>query len=129
MSADADIADTVDLFSKSASDLQSDIEIDGDTISGTLKYIADYSSAGYTGDEQSGNFLVLHFETEEDGSSITVELVGGVHGPKELDEDGLAIFRIANKSTQIIKVVASKTGYTDTVRTFRLTGLTLTPST
>lgn len=129
MSADADIADTVDLFNKAASDLQSDIEIDGDTISGTLKYIADYSSAGYTDDEQSGNFLVLHFETEEEGSSITTELVGGVHGPKELDEDGLAIFRIANKSTQTIKVVASKTGYTDTVRTFSLTGLTLTPST
>ena len=129
MSADADIADTVDLFDKAASDLQSDIEIDGDTISGTLKYIADYSSAGYTGDEQSGNFLVLHFETEEEGSTITIELVGGVHGPKELDEDGLAIFRIANKSTQTIKVVASKTGYTDTVRKFKLTGLTLTPST
>jgi hypothetical protein len=125
---DADIDDSVDLFDKAASDLQEDIEIEGNKISGTVKYIADYSSAGYTGDEESGNFLVLHFETEEEGSTITTELVGGVHGASALDPDGLCIFRITNKSTQTIKVVASKTGYANTVRYFSLKGLTLTPA-
>ena len=125
---DADIDDSVDLFDKAASDLQTNIEIDGDEIGGTLKYIADYSSAGYTGDEKSGNFLVLHFETEEEGTTINVKLVGGVHGANDLDPDGLAIFRITNKSTQMIRVVASKTGYANTVRYYSLKGLTLTPS-
>lgn len=128
MSVDADIKDTVDLFDKVASDLQSDVSIIKNKVNGTLKYIADYSSAGYTGDEESGNFLVLHFATEEEGSTITCELINGVHGPTTLDADGLCIFRIANKSTQTIKVVASKEGYTDTVRYLSLKHLGLTPA-
>ena len=125
MSVDADISNSVDLFDKVVGDLQEDVEISGNNVLGTVKYFADYSSAGYTGDEKSGNFLVLHFETEEEGSTIVVELVGGVHGPVTLTEDGLAIFRVTNKNTQTIKVVASKEGYANTVRTLSLSGLTL----
>lgn len=98
-------------------------------ITGTLKFIADYSSAGYTGEEQSGNFLVLHAEVpDEDDVTITCELVGGVHGEKTLDPDGLAIFRITNKDTQKVKFTAKKTGYDDVVKTYNLSGLTLLDS-
>lgn len=56
--------------------------------------------------------------------TITAELVGGVHGPVELQEDGLIIFRVAN-TTQKVKFTASKTGYDDVVKTYDLTDLTL----
>ena len=98
-------------------------------ITGTLKFVADYSSAGYTGEEQSGNFLVLHAEVpDEEDVIMTCELVGGVHGEKTLDPDGLAIFRITNKNTQKVKFTAKKTGYDDVVRIYDLSGLTLLDS-
>jgi len=124
--ADADIEDDDGtlLLGKVASDLQTGITINGDVISGTLKYISDYSSAGYTGDEQSGNFLALHFESEVDGATIKVELVGGTHGEKTLDDDGLCIFRVTS-TTQTIKVTVVAEGYNNTVKTYALTGLTL----
>ena len=87
-----------------------------------MKYIADYSSAGYTGDEESGNFLALKC-TAVDGATITVEVVGGLHGASTLDSDGLVICRIAN-TYQKIKVVATKSGKTST-KVYSLTGLTL----
>lgn len=126
LAVDADISAETDLFGKTATDLQSGIRISDDEITGTLKYVADYSAAGYTGEEVSGNFLVIHCEVpDEEGVTITTEVVGGVHGPSTLDEDGIVICRIANKSTQTIKVVARKEGYPSVTRVFSLTGLTL----
>lgn len=89
-----------------------------------MLYVDDYSSAGYTGDEAEGNFLAIHAETVEEGTTITVEVVGGVHGPSTLDADGLCICRIAN-TNQKIKVVATKDGYSTTEKIYRLTHLTL----
>lgn len=123
MSVDADISDSVDLFGKSASDLQSGIVVGDSAITGTLKYVSDYSAA-FSGADASGNFLALHCETDVEGATITVEVVGGYSGPSTLDSDGLIVDRIADKSTQTIKVVASKEGYNSAVRTFSLTGLT-----
>lgn len=127
MSVDADIKDSVDLFGKVASDLQSGIVVGNNGVSGTLKYIADYSSA-YGPGMDSGNYIVLHYATEEEGSTITCELIGGTTGPVTLDPDGINITRVTNKSTQTIKVVASKEGYSDTVRYISLKRLTLTPA-
>ena len=127
MSVDADISDSVDLLGKSASDLQEGIVVGKNGVSGTLKYISDYSSA-YGPGMDSGNYIVLHYSTAEEGSTITCELVGGTTDPVTLDPDGLNITRVTNKNTQTIKVVASKTGYTDTVKYISLKGLTLTPA-
>ena len=122
MTVDADIDEGEDLFGKTVDDLQSGITVTDEGVSGTLKYIADYSSA-YGSGMDSGNYLVLHYATEEPSSTITCELIGGTTGPVTLDPDGINITRITNKSTQTIKVVASKEGYTDagvSVRPFRL---------
>lgn len=127
MTVDADIDEEEDLFGKTVDDLQSGITVTDEGVSGTLKYIADYSSA-YGSGMDSGNYLVLHYATKESGSTITCELIGGTTGPVTLDPDGINITRITNKSTQTIKVVASKEGYTDTVRYLSLKGLTLTPA-
>ena len=103
--------------------MQSNISVSSNAITGTLKYVADYSSAGYAGDEASGNYLVIHCAAD-DADSITVEVVGGVHGPQTLDEDGICICHITNTS-QKIRVVAYKDGVVGDTRTFNLSGLTL----
>lgn len=106
-------------------DLQSGIEIDGTNITGTLKYIADYSSA-FSGDEASGNYLALHFDCDVDDVVLTVEVIGGLHGPVTLDESRINIFRIANTS-QKIKVTATADGESYS-KIYDLTGLTLEES-
>ena len=114
------------MLGKYVADLQSDIVVGSNAISGTLLYVADYSSAGYTGDEKSGNFLVIHCETD-DADSISVEVVGGVHGEQTLDSDGICICRIASTS-QKIRVRAYKDGTVANVKTYSLDNLVLTPS-
>lgn len=128
MSIDADIAAAEDLFGKTVSDLQSGITVGSKAISGTLKYVADYSSAYGTG-EDSGNYIVLHAEVPDtEDVTITVEVVNGVHGPQTLDEDGISICRITDKNSQKIRFVARKTGYEPVTKTFTLRGLTLQAS-
>lgn len=113
-------ADEADLFGKEISDLQEDIEVGEDVITGTLKYVADYSSA-FSGDEASGNYIALHCEVpNEDDVTITFKITN----PVTLDSDGNVVGRIADKSTQTITVVASKEGYSDVTKVYSLTGLT-----
>lgn len=121
LSVDANV--TADLFGKTAGDLQSGVSIDADKISGVLHYITDYSSAGYTGDEKSGNFLVVHAACDG-ADSITCELVGGIHGVQTLDPDGIAIFRITDINKQAVRFTAIK-GTETRVRTFDLNHLIL----
>lgn len=110
------------MLGKSAEDLQSDVEVGDDAITGTLNYVTDYT--GYSGSaaEQSGHYLALH-ATAETGATITVELVGGTSGPVTLDTDGISIGRITS-TEQSVRFVASKNGMTQT-KTFALSDLTL----
>lgn len=123
MVVSADIDPATDLLGKSVTDLQSDVTVGNGEIIGKLKYVTDYSSAGYTGDEKAGFFLALH-TTCEGADSITTELIGGKHGEKTLDSDGLTITRISDVENQSIRFTATKGSVTIT-RTFRLTDLIL----
>ena len=119
---DFNIADSVDLLGKVASDLQEGVtEASGD-ITGTLKYVTDYT--GFSGEPelQEGNFLALHvnYDGEED---VYVELLNGISGPVKLDEDRIIILRIADKDTQSIKVTAG-----DLLAAYDIDGLTITPA-
>jgi spore germination protein GerM len=119
--ADSDIDPTTDLFGKTVTDFQSDIEIEDTSVSGILNYIDDYSSAGYTGEEASGNYLVLHFEVPDVDD---VEIQTTINGrTKTLDEDGILIAHIADKDSQTITVVASKEGYASVTKVYDLSGL------
>ncbi len=111
------------MFGKSVSDLQSNIVVGSNAITGTLKYISDYTSAGYAGDEAEGNYLVIH-SASTGADSVTVEVVGGAHGERTLDNDGICICRIANTS-QKIRVKAYKDGQVVAVQTYSLAGLEL----
>lgn len=117
-------ADNADLFGKEASDLQSGIVVSGSAITGTLKYVADYSSA-FGGDLASGNYIALHCEVPGvDDATITVT----VTNPVVLDTDGNIVCRIADKSTQTITVVAAKSGFKSVTKVFSLKGLTVNNS-
>ena len=121
LTADADIDPTEDLFGKYVTDLQSDVEIDGTSVSGILNYIDDYSSAGYTGEEASGNYFVLHFSVPD---VEDVEIQTTTNGRTvTLDDDGILIARVADKDSQTITVVASKDGFTNVTKTYELSGL------
>ena len=122
---DTEIPQGVSLLGKELSDLQEDIVISDDEISGTLKYVTDYT--GFSGDpaEQSGNYIALHIDTEEEADEITVELIkGNVGHPVALDSDRTIIIRITDKDEQSIQIVATK-GELTLTKDYALTGLTL----
>lgn len=121
---------TDDVYGKTVSELQNGIQIsEFNVISGTLNYVTGYTGFNSTKvEEQSGNYLALDFDALPWPDTYSVELVGGTKGPITLSEDDkFVVFRIANKDTQSIKVIATKDGV-KTEETFTLSGLTLTPS-
>jgi len=103
------------------------VSVGGQDITGTLKYVTDYT--GFSGDpaEQQGNYLVLHIDTDVEDATIQVELVGGDHSSVALDSDRTIILRIKNKF-QKIKITASKEGYPTVSKTYTLGGVTLEPA-
>ena len=127
---DANIPQGVDTLGKSVSDLQSNIVVDKNSISGTLKYVTGYTGFSGKEEEQSGNYLALHVDCPNvEGVTLSVELVGGTVGhPVELDDDKTIILRITNANTQSIKVYASKEGYADVVRSYSIKSLVLEAS-
>ena len=122
LTVDSNVADSVDLFGKKASDLQTGVTIGTDSITGTLNYVTDYT--GFSSDPamQEGNYLTIHCEVNDE-TPITVEVVGGVSGPRTLDSDGIIVLRIADKDTQTIRVVSG-----DITKNYSLTGLVLNNS-
>ena len=114
-------------YGKTVSELQSNIVVGENAITGTLNYVTGYT--GFNGSEvgeQEGNYLALQFASDPWPTTLTVELVGGTKGPVSLSEDDdFCIFRIAN-TTQSIKVSASG-GDNSYEKTYSLTGLTLSP--
>ena len=121
LAADVDIDPTEDLFGKTVGDFQSDIEIDGTSVSGILNYIDDYSAAGYTGDEAYGNYIVLHFSVPN-VDDVVIQTTTNSR-TVTLDPDGILIAHIADKDSQTIEVVASKEGYESVTKTYELSGL------
>lgn len=99
-------------------------------VSGTLKYVDDYT--GFSGDPalQEGNYLALRVDTDDEDDVITAELLGGSTGhPVTLDSDRNIVFLIADEQTQRIRFVITHTNEDDTeserVVTLSLKGLTL----
>ena len=114
-----------DLFGKTVTDLQENISVSGSAISGTLKYVSDYTQFSSDVSLQSGNYLATHWSVPGvSGVTITVEVIGGTAGVRRLDADGIIVDRIAS-TTQKLRAVASKEGYASVTKTFTLTGLTL----
>lgn len=112
---------TEDLFGKTVSDLQQNVSVGNTEITGTLKYVDDYT--GFSSDPalQSGNYLALHCEVPgASDARITVT----VTNPSVLDADGDIVLRIADKDSQTVTVVAEVDGQTLT-KEYDLSGLTV----
>lgn len=91
-------------------DLQSDIVIEDDAISGTSLYVTDYTGFSEDVEEQSGNYLALHCTAEVEGATITARVVGSEQDPVTLDDDGIVILRLTEDATGV-EFSASKAGY------------------
>ena len=127
MSVDADVPASLDLFNKTVSDLQSNVVVKSNAITGTLKYLDDYTGFSSIPAEQEGNYLALHAD-DVNADDVVVELVGGTKGPVTLDSDRVIVLRIANKNTQSVKVTSYKNGVVKDTKTFSLAGLVLEPA-
>ena len=114
-----------DLFGKSATDLQTGVTFNSDdTVTGTLKYVTDYTGFSGTVSEQSGNYLVFKAEVPNiDGVTITAK----INNTSTLDDDGIAVFLITDKTKKLV-VTASKDGEGTFSKEFDLSGLTLNQS-
>ena len=110
---------------KTVSDLQEDIVVGDTSISGTLKYVTGYTGWSSNPEEQEGHYLALKFDPPENATT-TVQVLGGTHGPVELDSDNVCIFRITN-NRQKIKVV-STVNETVITNVYNLKRLALLPS-
>ena len=121
---DDDIPEGVDLLGKELDDLQSGVAAGASDITGTLKYVTNYTGFSEDPTEQQGNYIALHIDTDVEGATIIAELIGDSRGPVTLDSDRTLIARIKSKG-QKIKVTASKEGYPTVEKTFTLAGLTL----
>lgn len=104
---------TTTRYGKLASALQEDILIHDKFIEGTLKYVTGYTGYSEDTEKQEGNYLALDFDMTE-GATLTVELLGGQSGPKEVD-DGYCVFRIIDAKRQKIKITTTIDG--DTIST------------
>lgn len=123
LSVDADIDPSVDLYGKVVSNLQSNINVSDDSITGNLKFIEDY--VDFPGsDYETGYFIALHAEVPDvEDVQITVKVEDS--DSETLGENGIVVKRIEDKNLQTITVVASKTGYESVTKEYDLSGLVL----
>lgn len=114
------------VFDATVKNIQSGISVSDNAITGTLKFIQGglAQSGPLSGD---GNFLALKF-VNEGSSKIDVGLVPSAgSGMVTLDEDGIAVFKIAgiyDGKQQVLKVVTTENGIQKT-QTFDISELTL----
>lgn len=71
------------LFGKKVSDLQTNVAVGADSITGTLKNVTGYTEFSSKPAEQSGHYLALKFDVTPTDAVTTVELVGGTKGPRD----------------------------------------------
>lgn len=110
--------------------MQSNLEVSGDQITGTLKNIDDgtvWDSGTWGSDESTGHFMFVKATGIPEDAVATIELYGGKHGPTTLDADLNCILRITNKDTQKVILTVTKSGVTET-KIYGLKGLTLAAS-
>ena len=122
-------ADGTIVFGVTAGDLQSDVTVADNAISGKLNFIAGglSQSGPLAGD---GYFLALKFSTiDPDATSVKIGLDPSMGtGLVELlgDPDMNAVLKITNKDTQVFKIVTSSQTASHT-QVFDLSGLTFLP--
>lgn len=101
--------ETDEWLGKTVGDMQSNVHVNDDYITGTLYYTEGFTGFSSKASEQQGYYLTLKF-TAEAGATTVVEIVGGKTGPVTLDSDMVFIARLTDIDKQTIKVTTSKDG-------------------
>ena len=116
----------VTLFGTKVSDMQEDVEVADDAITGTLKYL---DSGDLVTTWGAGNFMAFNFVNNDFSkySSVKVGMDPSQgSGLVEIidDPDKNGVFKVTNKDTQVFKIVSTdaETGEINT-QTFDLSGL------
>lgn len=111
---------------KRTAQLQSDIKIEGTTVTGTLHYVTDFT--GYTGGGEPipGYYLCTHYIPESEDTDVHVFKTNGVTGDKILSRPDLALCsQITDKETQKLQIYAERNGVKGATIELDLSGLTL----
>ena len=113
---------------KGASDIQSNIAVANDAVTGTLKFIEGGIASGTL--DGDGYFLGLKFDNFSSGltyANVQVGLVPSATGMplQTLDSDKNAVFKISNKDTQKVKIVQTAANGKKNIQYLDLSGLTL----
>lgn len=105
------------------SNLQENIQITEDAITGKLKKLESYPQFGDEEASSPGHYLALDVEVPE-GATVTTKIEGGTNpGYVDLTTDKFCVYRIKNTS-QKIKIKTQKGGE-EVEKTYDLTGLEL----
>ena len=112
---------TVDLWGKDCDDLQTGIAITDGVASGTLKYVADYTSAGFDM-SQGTNFIALEAKVST-GTTVKCKFNSKT---TTLDEDGIIVLQMteAKKALSVVFEATNEVGDKNSVEV-KLSGLTL----
>ena len=116
---------------KKASDLQSDVVVNGEDISGSLKFIEGGLDPSGTGPlAGDGYFIALRFSNFASGLTYNNVKVGLVWSASEmplqtLDSDCNAVFKLTNKDTQMLKVVQTDAQGHKNIQTFNFKDIVL----
>ena len=112
---------TVDLWGKDCDDLQTGISITDGVASGTLKYVADYTSAGFDM-SQGTNFIALKANVSA-GTTVKCKFNSKT---TTLDEDGIIVLQMteAKKALSVVFEATDAIGDKNSVEV-KLSGLTL----
>lgn len=116
--------DTATLMGESdkASDLQTGVAVEGNTVTGYLKYVTGYNDYSTSSELNHGNFIALHAEVPGvEGVTISVTMSRTV----DLESDGNVVARVADKDTQTLTFTAAKQGYTSVSKVLSLKALRL----
>ena len=111
--------DGTERYGQKVSALQSNIQIKGTAISGTLNKVSSYT--GFDSHETEGHYLALKFETDAD--KLTSKIIGGSGNVVDLTKDKYCVYKITGTS-QKIELQATKSKQT-TTKTYTLEGLQL----
>ena len=124
MTVDFDISDSTDLLGKYDYELQENVELNGNKITGTLLRVEDYT--GFSGDpeEQEGNYIAIHCSVPG-VEGATINFISR-SGKKWLVDpsDGLIVLRMKTQPTKF-KFEISKFGTPTVEKVFDASGLIL----
>ena len=115
-----------DLFGKTVDELQTGVNVSGTKITGTLHYVTGYTGFSSIPGEQSGHYLVTHYQPTPANADVMVYKTSGTVGWKTLDKPDLTLVsHITDKSTQKLQVKYKLGDVESDVIEYDLSGLTL----